>query len=281
MKRSPWKITGLVGLALVCILGAELAACRVAEPDLFEKLTRPVMETAQGIAQWGKGLAEDFRKPKMSEETPVDQRASDPALPTDRPVEDPKITEFATREDEKEVLLGGSAEMVYFNQSEAPWASQPYGPDDVGGYGCGPTCMAMLVSTLTEKTVDPAEMAAWAYEKGYCAPGSGSYCALITGTAETYGLTVQSFRELTADALTEALASGHLFAALMTKGHFTSGGHFILLRGVTLEGKILVADPNSRERSLTAWDPELILEELSSTRSAGAPLWQFDLRSQA
>ena len=278
MKRSPWKITGLVGLALVCILGAELAVCRVAEPALFEKLTRPAVEAAQGLAQWGGGLAEGLRQP---EETPVDQRASDPALPTDRPVEDPKITEFATHQDGEEVLLGGSAEVVYFNQSEAPWASQPYGPDEVGGYGCGPACMAMLVSTLTEKTMDPAEMAAWAYENGYCAPGSGSYCALITGTAEAYGLTVQPFRELTADALTEALASGHLFAALMTRGHFTSGGHFILLRGVTLEGKILVADPNSRERSLTAWDPELILGELSSTRSAGAPLWQFDLLSHA
>ena len=35
----------------------------------------------------------------------------------------------------------------------------------------------------------------------------------------------------------------------MSAGHFTSGGHFILLRGVTLDGNILVADPNSRARS--------------------------------
>ena len=59
----------------------------------------------------------------------------------------------------------------------------------------------------------------------------------------------------------------------MTKGHYTNGGHYILLRGVTLDGSILVADPASRERSLTSWDLSLILEELSQTRANGAPLW--------
>jgi hypothetical protein len=59
----------------------------------------------------------------------------------------------------------------------------------------------------------------------------------------------------------------------MGPGHFTQGGHFILLRGITLDGKVLVADPSSRERSLTAWDPQVILDELSSSTSAGAPLW--------
>ena len=47
------------------------------------------------------------------------------------------------------------------------------------------------------------------------------------------------------------------------------------LRGVTLDGRVLVADPNSRERSLAAWDPELILSELSPSRNNGAPLWRF------
>ena len=59
----------------------------------------------------------------------------------------------------------------------------------------------------------------------------------------------------------------------MGKGHFTTGGHFILIRGVTLSGDVLVADPNSLERSLQTWDPQLILDELSSARDHGAPLW--------
>ena len=54
---------------------------------------------------------------------------------------------------------------------------------------------------------------------------------------------------------------------------FRSGGHFILLRGVTPEGQVLVADPASRERSLMPWDLDLIVSELSKTRSNGSPFW--------
>ena len=63
----------------------------------------------------------------------------------------------------------------------------------------------------------------------------------------------------------------------MGPGHFTQGGHFILLRGVTLSGMILVADPNSEERSLMEWDPQLILDELSASTASGAPLWVLSL----
>ena len=69
------------------------------------------------------------------------------------------------------------------------------------------------------------------------------------------------------------LRDGGLVVALVGPGHVTDGGHFILVRGTTLAGEILVADPNSLERSLTAWDPQIILDELSSARDNGAPLW--------
>lgn len=46
----------------------------------------------------------------------------------------------------------------------------------------------------------------------------------------------------------------------MTKGHFTNSGHFIVLRGVK-DGKILVADPASRDRSDIEWDLSIILSE--------------------
>ena len=59
----------------------------------------------------------------------------------------------------------------------------------------------------------------------------------------------------------------------MGPGHFTRNGHFIVLRGITLTGAILVADPNSVERSLTEWDAQLILDELSYSHQFGGPLW--------
>ena len=166
-------------------------------------------------------------------------------------------------------------ELVYFNQGEEPWASGSYGPDPIKGYGCGPTSLAMLISTLGQEILDPIQAAQAAYQAGYCAPGSGSYLSIVEGMAADYGLKAESFTDFDSESLCQELASGHLFVALMGKGHFTNGGHFIVLRGVTLEGKILVADPNSRERSLAGWDPQLILDELSPSRSNGAPLWRF------
>ena len=70
----------------------------------------------------------------------------------------------------------------------------------------------------------------------------------------------------------DALAEGKLVVAIMAKGHFTSSGHFIVLRGVQ-DGKILVADPASYSRSQKAWDLSIILDEASRRAGSGGPFW--------
>ena len=273
---SKGKIAAAAVLALICIGGTELAACRMFAPELFDQITRPVAALFQQLSAAGGRLAEQVFSPGESDEPPVSQLAGAPSIEEAAPMEDPAITELTFRNG-REVLTGGVVEMIYYNQGEAPWADQLYGSDPISGYGCGPTAMAMVVSSLTSQIVDPADMAGWACEQGYWAPGSGSYYGLISGAAQAYGFTAEGWSDWSADSLCRELASGHLFVALMGPGHFTSAGHFIVLRGVTLSGKILVADPNSRERSLTAWEPEVILEELPASRGSGAPLWRLSL----
>jgi len=56
----------------------------------------------------------------------------------------------------------GATEVVYFNRLAERYANEPYGTDNIGGYGCGPTSMSIVVSSLTSETVDPTEMAEWA-----------------------------------------------------------------------------------------------------------------------
>ena len=73
--------------------------------------------------------------------------------------------------------------------------------------------------------------------------------------------------------LVDALASGKLVVAIMGPGHFTRGGHFIVLRGVTSEGKILVADPVSYSRSDEEWDLSIFLEEASQYAANRSPFW--------
>ena len=85
---------------------------------------------------------------------------------------------------------------------------------------------------------------------------------LIPGAAQAWGLSVEGCTASEPQRILDALADGKLVVALMTKGHFTKSGHFIVLRGVQDE-KILVADPASYRRSQKVWDLSIILNEAS------------------
>ncbi len=279
-------------LALVCVGAAELAFARVAAPELYHQVTDPVIAVAQTgyakAADAAKGAAAMLEQAADTASTriveaaatqmallPEEAQLPEEAVPlSELPAADPVVTD-AYAQDQNTYLTGGSLEVVYYYQKGEQWADQPYGTDDIGGYGCGPTSMAMIVSSLRQETVDPVEMADFCYKSGYWAKGQGSYLSIVNGVADAYSLncTALAPNQLNKETLLTHLAGGDLAVALMHKGHFTTGGHFIVLRGVTLEGQILVADPNSLERSLVPWDPEIILNELSSSRSSGAPLW--------
>ena len=166
----------------------------------------------------------------------------------------------------------GQTEVVYFNQLDKNYADKPYGTDNIGEYGCGPTAMSIVVSSLTNKTVNPITMAKWAYENGYWCKGSGSYHSLIPGAAKAWGLSVEGCGISEGQKIVDALSNGKLVVAIMSRGHFTKSGHFIVLRGVK-DGKILVADPVSRFRSEQQWDLSIILNEASSRAAAGGPFW--------
>ena len=171
------------------------------------------------------------------------------------------------------VFTDGVTQVTYYNQLDSRWANSPYGTDNIGGYACGPTAMAIVVSSLTSETVDPPHMAQWAYENGYWCSRSGSYHTLIPGASEEWGLDVEGCTAAEPQRIVDALADGKLVVALMTKGHFTSSGHFIVLRGVTNDGQIMVADPSSYSRSEKTWDLSIILNEASKNAGAGGPFW--------
>jgi hypothetical protein len=105
---------------------------------------------------------------------------------------------------------------------------------------------------------------------------TGRSSSLIPDGAKRYGLYVESAGVHEAQKIVDALASGKLVIAIMGKGHFTSRGHFIVLRGVTVDGKILVADPASVRRSEQEWELELILSEVSRSGGSTGPLWVIE-----
>ena len=168
--------------------------------------------------------------------------------------------------------------VVYYNQTDARWGNKPYGKTStIGRAGCGPTALAIAVASLTNNKVTPYDVAQWSVANGGLCEGSGSYHSLIPNGGRHYGLTVTSIGR-DGKKLVEALQSGKLVIAIMSKGHFTSSGHFIVLRGVTEDGKILVADPASVKRSNKEWDLRIVTGEASrKVGSAGGPFWVLSL----
>lgn len=295
-------------LAVVCIGAAELAACRYFEPELYERIVAPARyaaavtvdagrtalnaladagqaalnaagqfcrDTASAISRMAARAGEQAAafwaeltapKPSLSKAKPP-SASSEPA-----PATPPPITELLEA-DGRQILTGGIVDVTYFRQSSPEWADQPYGTDTIGPYGCGPTVMAIAVASLTDTKTNPAVMAQWAAANGHWASRAGSYHSIILAAARSFGITAEPFTNWDAEGVLRALRSGKMLVALVGPGHFTTGGHFLLLRGATADGKVLVADPNSVENSLTLWDPQLIIDELSPSRDYGAPLW--------
>ena len=301
-KHTKRNIALLALLAVLCVGVTELMFCRWFEPELYERIVSPARYAAAVAADAGragvravggffqsvgKGIA-DFaawtgeQASAFWEELTAPKAALGPSVPLELPTDEPvfsaalptpvPVTELL-EVDGKQILTGGSVDVTYFCQKDDQWADQPFGTDNIGIYGCGPTVMAIAVASLTDTDTDPAIMAAWAAEHGYWARKAGSYISIVPGTAKSFGIKTESFTSREAGDLLDALSQGKMLIALMGPGQFTTVGHFILLRGVTMGGQVLIADPNSPENSLTAWDPQVILDELSSARSSGAPLW--------
>lgn len=203
----------------------------------------------------------------------VDEFQKDYGYNNDSGIFDRDFREADGQEYDEDILLGrdGEIQVVYYNQLDERWKDEPYGQDKIGTHGCGPASMSIVVSTFTGTNVDPVEMAEWSYENGYYCPGGGSYHSLIPKAAEHWGLFVDM--SLEGEDVADALAEGKLVVALMSKGHFTKSGHFIVLRGITPEGKVLVADPASLKRSNQEWDLSLILNEAKKRVGAGGPFW--------
>jgi hypothetical protein len=171
----------------------------------------------------------------------------------------------------------GATEVQYYNQLDVRWKDLLYGvTSTIGEAGCGPTSLAIVVSSLTNQMIDPVQMCQWSYDNGYLCEGSGSYHSLIPEGGRHFGLTVEGCTIDEPQRIVDALSSGKLVVAIMGKGTFTTSGHFLVMRGVTADGKILVADPASKSKSEKEWDLQIFLNEARKGAAAGGPFWICD-----
>ena len=112
--------------------------------------------------------------------------------------------------------------------------------DTVASDGCGITSLAMVASYLTDKKILPDQLAVQFANK---ATGSGSCWTLFRDSQEPLGITLDE-QTWSWDKAYDALKNGQVVIAnAREQSVFTGGGHFIVLTGVTEDGKVLVNDP--------------------------------------
>ena len=152
-------------------------------------------------------------------------------------------------------------EMPLLMQWDTRWGYTDYGGSPLGLSGCGPTCLSMVCIYLLEDTkYDPAYVAQFSKQNGYCVPGNGSAWTLISQGGEQLGLDVREL-PLHKGTVLQNLQKGLPVIFVMGPGDFTSSGHFIVATGC--EGDLLrINDPNSAANSEKLWDFDDIKDQI-------------------
>lgn len=164
--------------------------------------------------------------------------------------------------------------MTYYLQTDERWRDYLYGGSDpIGNYGCGPTVLAMLITSFTNVDMTPPEASDWAVDAGYWSKRSGSYHDIMVYGPTAFGLTVERFSVYTESAVKTILENNKVLVCLMGPGHFTKSGHFIIINGMNADGTVRILDPFSQERTDKTWKVSTIFDELSTHSSSGGPVW--------
>ncbi|MBQ3284393.1 MAG: hypothetical protein IJH40_02015 [Ruminococcus sp.] len=155
---------------------------------------------------------------------------------------------------------------VYYDQGAY---SYPYGDDTIAYSGCGPTCFAMIASTLTGKSITPVDAVKWC-GNSYYVDNVGTRWDYFDAASRKFGITME--KQLGRSEINTVIAElkkGKYVISAQSAGRFTRGGHFIVLAGVTSGGKIIVYDPNGGNHYVgTAFDP-------SEITASGTQYWVF------
>ena len=154
---------------------------------------------------------------------------------------------------------------------QTDYGNIPYGGGSIASSGCGPTSFAMIASYLTDTTITPADAVAWC-GNSYYMPGVGTYWSYFQAAANHFGCGSVT-QTSDANQVLQALSEGHPVISSQRVGLFTSGGHFIVLRGVTADSKVLVNDPNDNSSKNYINREFDMMSEVHATSNA---YWIFD-----
>lgn len=153
---------------------------------------------------------------------------------------------------------------VKYLQTDRRWKNIPYRvPGEtatIGGSGCGPTSAAMIIETLTGKTCTPVDTCAWSVEHGYKALNAGTYQSYFPPQFAAYNIDCKPLNGLNHDEAKKLVEDGYYLVALMGKGLWTSGGHYIVVWD--WDDKVRINDSASTKDARLNGDPVRFKKEV-------------------
>ena len=157
-----------------------------------------------------------------------------------------------------------------FIQWDRRWGYLRYGNNHIGINGCAPTALSMVICGLkNDPSVTPDVVGHYSEEQGYYVPGHGTSWELMTDGAAHFGLQ-SAVGEISSDYILNNLSSRSPMICSMTRGDFTSSGHYIVLVGIDKRGKVIVNDPNSPSKSKKRWNADSLVSQMKA-------IWCFHL----
>ncbi len=142
-------------------------------------------------------------------------------------------------------------------------ASSPDPGTTIGKFGCGPSSIAMILTNLAGVSITPIETSAMAVKYDAYIKGVGTNSNILK-ILPNYGLGSHSIESGITAVRSVIDAGGLVLAAGNGPLPYYPSGHFIVIRGITADGKFKIGD--SAGHSDTDWPIENILID-------GVSLW--------
>jgi len=146
--------------------------------------------------------------------------------------------------------------VVYYNQADGRWGSKMWSATNnpkqtYQSSACGPSSMAMAVATLADPMVTPLTLGEYALKNKLRTVDNGPKPEFFKKVADKYHLGYERTTDIAAglDKIAQDKDGINVLAiALMKKGFWTKGGHYILVYDIDEKGNPWAHDPGARRR---------------------------------
>jgi len=143
-----------------------------------------------------------------------------------------------------------STNFTFYNQCDGPWGTITPPAGTVCWNACGPTSTAMAIKNMTGQNITPLDTTQYVTQNNLWMSGGGTTFDTNVLLAQKWGLKASVISQSDSQDINyikKILDSGGLVMVAGQAGSprpfYQSGAHFILIRSITPDGKILIANP--------------------------------------